>query len=61
MPFDLVRRIAVVGNKALSKLLDEAGESLDRSSVHILKAELDAKANKKYSPTFQRASTKSRI
>ena len=51
-PDELRDQIAVVDNKALERVLKEAGKSLDRARVSLLKAELDATADKTYSPRF---------
>ena len=49
---EIVERIATVDGKALDRLLKEAGKTLDRSRVTLLKAELDATAEKSFSPRF---------
>lgn len=49
---EIVERIATVDGKALDRLLKEAGKTLDRSRVALLKAELDATAEKSFSPRF---------
>lgn len=49
---EIVERIATVDGKALDRLLKEAGKTLDRSRVALLKAELDATAERSFSPRF---------
>ena len=49
---ELLGRIAVVDNKALEALLKELGKRMERPRVTLLKAELDAKAKKSFSPRF---------
>ena len=49
---ELLHHIAVVDNKALESLLKDVGKGMDRSRVNLLKAELDASANKRFSPRF---------
>jgi putative RecB family exonuclease len=49
---ELARRIATVDNKALEALLKELGKEIERPRVTLLKAELDARAKKSFSPRF---------
>jgi len=48
----LLERIVSVDNKALEGLLKELGKSMERPRVNLLKAELDAIAEKTHSPRF---------
>lgn len=47
---ELLERIVSVDNKALDRLLKDLGKSMKRARVTMLKAELDAVANKTHSP-----------
>ncbi|MBK8009818.1 MAG: PD-(D/E)XK nuclease family protein [Deltaproteobacteria bacterium] len=49
---ELLDRIVSIDNKALEALLKELGKSLDRPRLNLLKAELDAIADKTHSPRF---------
>lgn len=49
---DLIGRLAVIENKSLDKLLKELGKETDRSRVALLKAELEANAEKTHIPRF---------
>lgn len=48
----LLDRIVSIDNKALEALLKELGKSIDRPRLNLLKAELDAIADKTHSPRF---------
>jgi len=53
MPRDeLLGKVAVVEKKALDGLLKDLGKRLDKPRVSLLKAELEAKADKRHSPRF---------
>ena len=49
---ELLDRIVSIDNKALEALLKELGKSLERPRLNLLKAELDAIADKTHSPRF---------
>lgn len=49
---DLIGRLAAIENKVLDKLLKELSKETDRSRVALLKAELEAAADKKHIPRF---------
>lgn len=48
----IVERIATVDSKALDKFIGSLGKNIDRSRVLLLKADLEAAADKSYSPRF---------
>ena len=48
----MVNNVAVVDNKALEALLKDLCKNMERPRVTLLKAELDAKAKKSFSPRF---------
>jgi RecB family exonuclease len=53
MPRDeLLGKVAVVEKKSLDALLKELGKRLDKPRVSLLKAELEARAEKRQSPRF---------
>ena len=53
MPRDeLLSKVAVVEKKSLDALLKELGKRLDKPRVSLLKAELEARAEKRQSPRF---------
>ena len=49
---DLVTRLAAIDKDALDALVRETAKGLSRSAVHLLRAELDAVAEKTVSPRF---------
>lgn len=49
---ELVTRLAAIDKDALDTLVREVTKGLDRSSTHLLRAELDAVAQKSVSPRF---------
>lgn len=49
---DLLARLAAVDKKALDGLLKDVGKTTDRARVRMLKAELEALADKSFSPRF---------
>lgn len=49
---ELLGKLAIVDKKALEALLKEVGKQLDKPRVALLKAELEAKAEKRHSPRF---------
>jgi len=48
----LVAKLASVDRDALQKLLKDVGERLPRPRVTMLRAELEARANKTFTPRF---------
>jgi len=51
-PDEVQGRIGAVDKKALDALVKEVGKRLDRSRLALLKAELEARADKTHSPRF---------
>jgi len=51
-PDELRAKLALVDKKALDGLLKDLGKKLDKPRVKLLKAELEAKADKRQSPRF---------
>jgi RecB family exonuclease len=49
---ELAQRLATVDKKALDALLKDLGKSLPRARVSLLKAELEARAERQHSPRF---------
>ncbi len=49
---ELLGKVAVVEKKALDAILKDLGKRLDKPRVSLLKAELEAKAEKRHSPRF---------
>ncbi len=49
---ELVGKIGSVDKKALDRVLKELGKTLDKPRVSLIKAELEAKAEKHHSPRF---------
>ncbi len=47
---ELLERIATVDKKALDGLLKELGKAVDKPRLALLKAELEARANKRFTP-----------
>ncbi len=47
---EIVRKVAVIDKKSLESLLKDLQGKLDKSRVLVLKAELEARAEKRYSP-----------
>jgi hypothetical protein len=51
-PEEIAREIAVVDNEALKRLVSNLGSTLPKPRLSLLRAELDAKAVKTFSPRF---------
>ena len=51
-PEEIAREIAIVDNDALKRLVSSLGESVPKPRLVLLRAELDAKAEKTFSPRF---------
>lgn len=51
-PEEIAREIAIVDNDALKRLVSGLGDLVPKSRLTLLRAELDAKAEKSFSPRF---------
>jgi len=49
---ELLPQVAVIDNKALERLVKDLGKTMDKGRVTLLKAELEASAEKSHSPRF---------